>query len=40
MKEIIDTHEVSTPLTAGQDEDIEKILTDARKYYSRKQGVK
>ena len=36
MREIISTHEVSIPLTAGQEEDIEKILTDARNYYKRK----
>jgi trimethylamine--corrinoid protein Co-methyltransferase len=35
MREIIATHEVSTPLTSGQEEDIEKILNDAKKYYKQ-----
>jgi len=36
MREIISTHEVSIPLTSHQEEDIEKILIDARNYYKRK----
>jgi trimethylamine--corrinoid protein Co-methyltransferase len=40
MREIIEAHEVSIPLTSSQDEDIEKILTDARNYYKRRQDAK
>jgi CRISPR/Cas system-associated exonuclease Cas4 (RecB family) len=36
MQEIIETHEVSVPLTKGQEKDIEKILSDARKYYTER----
>jgi len=37
MEEILATHKVSPPLTPGQEEDIERILTEARQYY-RKNG--
>jgi trimethylamine--corrinoid protein Co-methyltransferase len=36
MQEIIETHEVSVPLTKGQDEAIENILSDAREYYTER----
>ena len=36
MADIIKNHKVAKPLTRGQDEDIEKILSDARKYYKDK----
>ena len=36
MEEILTTHKVSVPLTPGQEEDIKKILNEARKYYREK----
>lgn len=36
MEEILATHKVSIPLTPGQEEDIERILNEARKYYRDK----
>jgi trimethylamine--corrinoid protein Co-methyltransferase len=36
MEEILATHKVSMPLTASQEEDIERILNEARKYYMDK----
>jgi trimethylamine--corrinoid protein Co-methyltransferase len=33
MEYILKHHQVSVPLTAGQEQDIDKILGDARKYY-------
>lgn len=36
MEEMLATHKVSIPLTASQDEDIERILEEARKYYKKK----
>jgi trimethylamine--corrinoid protein Co-methyltransferase len=38
MKEILATHKVSIPLTPSQEEDIKRILNEAREYY-RKQGM-
>ncbi|GAI21682.1 unnamed protein product [marine sediment metagenome] len=35
MEEILATHE-PTPLAAGQDKDIDRILKEARKYYKDK----
>ncbi len=36
MEDILAKHEVSKPLTANQEEDIERILANARKYYKDK----
>jgi trimethylamine--corrinoid protein Co-methyltransferase len=36
MEEILDTHEVSVPLTPHQEEEIDRILSDARNYYKPK----
>jgi trimethylamine--corrinoid protein Co-methyltransferase len=36
MEEILATHKVSIPLTASQEEDIERILAEARKFYKEK----
>jgi trimethylamine--corrinoid protein Co-methyltransferase len=36
MTEILATHKVKVPLSQGQDEEIEKILQDARMYYKEK----
>ena len=36
MEEILATHKVSIPLTPSQEEDIKKILNEARKYYREK----
>jgi trimethylamine--corrinoid protein Co-methyltransferase len=36
MEEILATHKVDPPLTPGQEEDIERILNEARKYYRDK----
>ena len=36
MEEILATHKVSIPLTPSQEEDIERILNEARKYYRDK----
>ena len=36
MEEMLATHKVSIPLTASQEEDIEKILKKARRYYRGK----
>ena len=36
MEEILATHKVSIPLTASQEEEIEKILSEARKFYKKK----
>jgi len=38
MGEILATHKVSIPLTPSQEEDIKRILNEAREYY-RKQGM-
>jgi len=38
MEEILATHKVSPPLTPSQEEDIERILAEARQYY-RKKGL-
>ena len=38
MEEILATHRVSIPLTPSQEEDIERILNEARDYY-RKKGM-
>lgn len=35
-EEILATHKVSIPLTVNQEENIERILEDARKYYKKK----
>jgi trimethylamine--corrinoid protein Co-methyltransferase len=35
MEQILATHKVSIPLTASQDEEIERILAEARKYYKK-----
>jgi len=39
MEEILATHKVSMPLTTGQEEDIERILNEARKYYRAKELI-
>jgi len=36
MEEILATHKVSIPLTPSQEEDIKRILNEARKYYREK----
>ena len=36
MEEILKHHELSISLTSGQEEDIEKILDDARAFYKRR----
>lgn len=36
MEEILATHKVAVPLTPSQEEDIERILNEARKYYRDK----
>lgn len=36
MEEILATHKVSVPLTANQEEEIEKIVAEARKFYKGK----
>ncbi len=36
MEEILATHKVLIPLTPGQEDDIERILNEARKYYKDK----
>ena len=36
MREILATHKVSIPLTASQEEEIERILAEARKFYKEK----
>lgn len=36
MEQILATHKVSIPLTASQDEEIERILAEARKFYEKK----
>lgn len=36
MEEILSTHKVSIPLTSAQEEEINKILEEARKYYKKK----
>ena len=36
MDEILSTHKVSIPLTEHQEEEIERILEDARKHYRKK----
>ena len=33
MEEILATHKVAKPLTASQEEEIERILEEARKYH-------
>ncbi|GAH65259.1 unnamed protein product, partial [marine sediment metagenome] len=38
MGEILATHKVSLPLTPSQEEEIERILNEARQYY-RKKGL-
>jgi len=38
MKEILATHPVSVPLTSSLEEEIERILEEARRYY-RTKGV-
>jgi len=38
MDEILVTHKVDTPLTDSQNEDIERIIKEAREYY-RKEGL-
>ncbi|MCJ7792243.1 MAG: trimethylamine methyltransferase family protein, partial [Dehalococcoidia bacterium] len=38
MEEILATHRVSIPLTLSQEEDIKRILNEAREYY-RKKGM-
>jgi len=39
MKEILATHRVSIPLTPSQEEDMERILNEARKYYREKDMI-
>ncbi len=39
MEEILSTHKVSVPLTQRQEEDVESILTEARKYYRDKELI-
>jgi len=39
MEEILATHKVSPPLTSSQEEDIERILNEARKYYREKDMI-
>ena len=36
MEEILATHKVSPPLTPSQEEDVERILNEARNYYRKK----
>lgn len=36
MGEILAIHKVSVPLTASQEEDIERILSEGREYYKKK----
>jgi hypothetical protein len=36
MVEILSTHKVEMPLTDSQEEDIDRILKDARSYYKGK----
>ena len=35
MAEILRNHEISVPLTRGQEEDIDKILEDAYRFYKK-----
>jgi trimethylamine--corrinoid protein Co-methyltransferase len=39
MKEILATHKVSIPLTPSQEEDIKKILNEAREYYCKREMI-
>ena len=36
MEEILATHKVSIPLTASQEAEIERIIAEARKFYTKK----
>lgn len=40
MEQILSTHRISVPLTAYEESAIEKILEEARKYYSQKSGTR
>jgi hypothetical protein len=36
MREILETHRVSLPLTPSQEEDIQRIIREAKEFYTQK----